>query len=89
MHGPVHVSCQFLPQLPGIGQPSFVPPGGRLQLLPVPVPRPVPVEGRRSDERQTVLLLEDDGLQDGGFGGGFGGGLGMLLPLLLISSLCK
>lgn len=60
MHGPVLVSCQF-PTQPRFRPPTFVPPGGRLNILPVPIPIPVPVERRRSDERRTVFLLQDDG----------------------------
>ncbi|VDH90182.1 Hypothetical predicted protein [Mytilus galloprovincialis] len=74
----------FPPSPPRIGPPTFVPPGNKLNILPAPVPRLVPVEGRRSDERRPVLLVEDDGLQGGGFDDGFDGGFGMLLPLLFI-----
>lgn len=93
LNGPVLIGCQiFPPSPPRIGPPTFVPPGGKLNILPAPVPRLVPVEGRRSDERRTFLLVENDGLQGGGFDdgfdGGFGGGFGMLLPLLFIPFLC-
>lgn len=92
LHGPVHVICQFLPQPPGIGPPTFLPPGG--SFLSVLVPQLVPggADSRFDDDRQTVVLVEDNGLQDGGFDGGFdgefGGGFGMLLPLLFIPVLC-
>ncbi|CAC5386170.1 GFRA [Mytilus coruscus] len=82
-HGPVHVSSHKFPQLQG-----KVPPV-QTRLVPLPVPRPFPIE------RGTIFLVKDDGFDDvfgegfgdvfgGGFDDVFGGEFESLLSLLLI-----
>lgn len=81
IHGPVHVSCQIYPSPPVIEPPNIFPSCNGISLFPGLVLASVLDLDRRSDERLTVILVNDNRLQngvefEGGFGFNVGGGFG-------------